>query len=40
MAGRETVRELENVIERAVITNEGSKLTLNEMLPKTASDRF
>ncbi len=32
------VRELENVIERAVITNEGSKLILNEMLPKTISN--
>ena len=28
------VRELENIIERAVITNEGSKLTLSEVLPK------
>ena len=28
------VRELENIIERAVITNEGNKLTLNEVLPK------
>ena len=28
------VRELENIIERAVITNEGSKLALNEVLPK------
>ena len=31
------VRELENVIERAVITNEGNKLILNEVLPKKAS---
>ncbi|MEJ2615664.1 MAG: sigma 54-interacting transcriptional regulator, partial [Ignavibacteriaceae bacterium] len=28
------IRELENIIERAVITNEGSKLILNEILPK------
>ena len=31
------IRELENVIERAVITNEGNKLNLNEMMPKTFS---
>ncbi|MDX1700091.1 MAG: sigma 54-interacting transcriptional regulator, partial [Melioribacteraceae bacterium] len=39
------VRELENIIERAVITNEGSKLYLQEVLPKsnsvkTVEDRF
>ena len=28
------IRELENIIERAVITSEGSKLILNEILPK------
>ena len=28
------VRELENIIERALIINEGSKLTLSEVLPK------
>jgi transcriptional regulator with GAF, ATPase, and Fis domain len=28
------VRELENIIERAVITNEGNKLKLSEVLPK------
>ncbi|MGA9293924.1 MAG: sigma 54-interacting transcriptional regulator [Ignavibacteriaceae bacterium] len=31
------IRELENIIERAVITNEGSKLILNEILPKKAA---
>jgi transcriptional regulator with GAF, ATPase, and Fis domain len=31
------VRELENIVERAVITNEGNKLTLSEVLPKVAS---
>jgi transcriptional regulator with GAF, ATPase, and Fis domain len=31
------VRELENIIERAVITNEGSKLNLNDVLPKSVS---
>jgi DNA-binding NtrC family response regulator/ligand-binding sensor domain-containing protein len=31
------VRELENIIERAVITNEGSKLNLNDALPKSVS---
>jgi DNA-binding NtrC family response regulator/ligand-binding sensor domain-containing protein len=31
------VRELENIIERAVITNEGSKLNLNDTLPKSTS---
>jgi transcriptional regulator with GAF, ATPase, and Fis domain len=39
------VRELENIIERAVITNEGTKLYLQEVLPKSNSvkageDRF
>jgi transcriptional regulator of acetoin/glycerol metabolism len=31
------VRELENIIERAVITNEGNKLNLNDVLPKGVS---
>ncbi len=31
------VRELINTIERAIITNEGSKLTLSELLPKSVS---
>ena len=31
------IRELENVIERAVITNEGSKLILSEILTKKVS---
>jgi DNA-binding NtrC family response regulator/streptogramin lyase len=31
------VRELENIIERAIITNEGNKLTLSEVLPKPVS---
>jgi transcriptional regulator with GAF, ATPase, and Fis domain/ligand-binding sensor domain-containing protein len=31
------VRELENIIERAIITNEGSKLNLSEILPKSPS---
>ena len=31
------IRELENIIERAVITNEGNKLNLNDVLPKSDS---